>query len=219
MRRFLIYLSILSMVCCQTPNLLKKKNEDIFKVPKPIYIYQNKTEQVVTEQESEIHIEKAPFKIRFYNSTYSIDKHNSTQIAVFLNDSEFNKIKTNTPIKDVPCFGPGTGYAMYADGTDKDLLFENHNHYLGHHYLFYENESSRRVNLLEDYGDFLKLEFEVNQFHIRNSNNGLQTRDTIIKKNIPEVDITKFYLAILIDNNLNDTINDGELHKLIVNFK
>ena len=58
MRKFLVYLLIISVTGCQTPGLLKKKNHDLFKDPKPIYIYQNKKEQRITTPENEIYIEK-----------------------------------------------------------------------------------------------------------------------------------------------------------------
>ena len=102
---------------------------------------------------------------------------------------------------------------MYGDGSDKYFLFETDPNRPGHHYLYYENTTSRRLNLIEDFGSLLKLEFEVNEFHVRGPDN------SITETPISKTDIDKFFLAILMDHNLNDTIDFGELHKLTITFK
>lgn len=213
MNRLLAAFIIALLYSCQTSQTLTTNNLNLLIGEEhTIYIYQNSKERKIDKKLETIDLEKKPFSIRCYNKTYNLNTHNSTQIAVFLTDNEFNKIKTGASIKNTPCFSPGTGYAMYNDGSDKYFLFETDSSD-GHHYLYYENVNSRRLNLIEDLGDVLKLEFEVNQFLIRNPDN------TITETPIYNTNINKFFLAILIDRNLNDTIDINELHKLKINFK
>jgi hypothetical protein len=209
-----VFLIILLLYSCQTSQTLIRDNSDLLNNKEnPIFIYQNGKEQVIKKRTEAIKLEKKSFSIRCYNKAIDLGEYNATQIAVFLTDYEFKNIRTGLATKNIPCFSPGTGYAMYGDGSDKYFLFETDPNRPGHHYLYYENTASRRLNLIEDFGSLLKLEFEVNEFHVRGPDN------KITETPIPKTDIDKFFLAILMDHNLNDTIDFGELHKLTISFK
>ena len=213
-----IFLVILILCSCQTSQTLITDHSDLSTNEEHVvYIYQNGEELAIKKQSETIELEKNSFSIRCYNECYNdtlhLTKYNATQIAVFLTDREFNKIQTGLATTNIPCFSPGTGYAMYGDGSNKHLLFETDSDRPGHHYLYYENTTSRRLNLIDDFGDLLKLEFEVNEFCVRKPDN------TITTTPISSTEITKFFLAILTDRNLNDTIDFGELHKLTIKFK
>ena len=208
-----VFITTIFLYSCQTTQTLITGYANLLIAEdQPIYIYQSRKEQRITKKADTINLKKKSFSIRSYNRVRDLNNYNTTQIAVFLTDSNFKKITTGVPTKNTPCFSPGTGYAMHVDGSDKYFLFETDNS-PGHHYLYYENLNSRRLNLIEDLGDLLKLEFEVNQFHIRNLDN------TITEIPISNTDIEKFYLAIFMDYNLNDTIDVGELHKLTIHLK
>ena len=209
-----IFLIIILLYSCQTSQSLTTANSDVSTNQKnTIYIYQNGEERAIKKKSETIELDKNSFSIRFYNHAYHSTKYNATQIAVFLTNREFEKIHTGLAIKNIPCFAPGTGYAMYGDGSDKDLLFETDLDRPGHHYLYYKNATNRRLNLIDEWEDLLKLEFEVNEFCIRNPDNSITTTP------ISSTNITEFFMAILIDRNLNDTIDFGELHTLTINFQ
>jgi hypothetical protein len=94
--------------------------------------------------------------------------------------------------------------APSSNGFYESLIFNNS----GHHYLFFENKNNRRVNLISEENGLLRLEFPVNKLFINNKDTGLK-----------KVDINEFYLAILIDINLNKVIDEGELTRLVIKLK
>ena len=80
----------------------------------------------------------------------------------------------------------------------------------GYHYLYYKSEVDRRLTLIDKVDEWLKLDFEINNFTI-DKGGSLNVIEDIL--------IDQFYLAIYIDRNLNNTIDKGELFKCKVVFR
>jgi len=78
----------------------------------------------------------------------------------------------------------------------------------GHHYLTYENEKEKRVNLISRNQDILQLEWKISAAFYE-------------EKDIPfsDLKLTALYLVIFIDNNLNDIIDNAELKIIKLVFK
>ena len=180
------------------------KTNDYLENKENIVIHQQNNE-IILQSESQINIKREKFSIRFSNKAYnsSLKEFNATQIAAFLDKSELSKIKIGVSVNDIPCFAPGTGMAPSENGFYESITFENS----AHHYLFYENQNDRRVNLINENKNILRLEFPVNKFNL----NG---KDVKIEK----TKLSEFYLAIFIDSNFNDIIDMGELTKVTVEF-
>jgi hypothetical protein len=171
-----------------------------------LFVFQNGVERVVSGVEETIEIERKEFSLRFFNRRYDAanDKFYSAQIAAFTDKLELEKIRVGMEKSGLPCFEPGSGMAPSKSGRYESLIFNNN----GHHYTTYENAESKRLKLLDGTGDVLKLEFEVNSLFY----NGKKVKMKAAK-------LKEFYIAFLIDGNLNGVIDDGELHKVTIKLK
>ena len=169
-------------------------------------VFQNGTEQPIIDFLETIEIDRKQFSLRFYNKKYDSynNKFYSAQIAAFTDKSEFDKIKIGILKSDLPCFEPGSGMAPDRSGKYESLIFNNS----AHHYTIYENSESKRLNLLKDSGELLRLEFEINSFYYDSK-----------EVKVTETGLKEFYIAFLIDKNLNETIDKGELNMLTVKIK
>lgn len=171
-----------------------------------IILYQNNTEFIISKNTTEISITKNTFSLRFYNKRYDTESgaFYSAQIVAFLHNDELTKIKEGMNIQEIPCFEMGSGMAPHKSGRYESLIFSDG----AHHYLVYENSNNKRLTLLEDKDEYLKLEFEINKLYYNDE-----------ELNLRDVELAEFYLAILIDRNLNGVIDKNELKKLIVKIE
>lgn len=189
---------------CKTVNFDKATNEN-FDIQ--LSVFQNGSEHPISNLSETIEIDKKEFSLRFYNKKYDSknSKFYSAQIAAFTDKSEFDKIRTGLSITELPCFEPGSGMAPDLSGKYESLIFKNS----GHNYAPYENSESKRLNLLkESDGGLLKLEFEINALYY-NSKHVKMTK----------IELKEFYIAFLINKNLNGKIDEGELIKLTIKIK
>ncbi len=171
-----------------------------------ISIYQNGAEKVIAPGQTSVDLKRDPFSIRFFNKAYNgeAQEFNSTQVAALLSKEELAMVKSGIRTEDVSFFAPGSGMAPASSGAYDLLIFNNY----GHHYLFYENENSKRVTFLEDHGDYKKLEFPINNLLVDN--------EEVAMENIA---LNEFYLVIFTDRNLNKVIETEELYKLTVKLE
>ena len=199
----LILIGILTIT--QSCKSLKGKNNSSNSDYNNVFFYQNGKETLLSKVDS-INIEKNNFSLRFYNKKYNSETKEfySIQIAAFLDIQELDKIKIGMAKQDLNCFEPGSGMAPSMSGKYENIFINNS----GHHYLMYEDTSSKRLNLLKSEGEYYKFEFEING--IRKDKKDVSMKET---------EFSKFYLAILIDRNLNGIIDENELTKLIINIK
>jgi hypothetical protein len=182
------------------------KNTTVESKTSEIILYQNGNEKIISNGTKSITVDKDEFSLRFYNKKYNseTEKYYATQIGAFLDLNDLEKIKVGMKTQDLPCFELGSGMAPDTSGKYESLIFNNS----GHHYLNYENSDSKRLNLLKTEKEYRKLEFEINRLYVNN-------KDISLK----ETELSAFYLAILIDENLNGIIDKGELTKLTVEIK
>lgn len=150
-------------------------------------------------------IDADKFALRFFNKIYdpSTKNYNSASIAAFLSSEEFDKLKTNIDLTKHPNFRLGTGMAGGRLPSNK-LIFKEE----AHQSTYYKNEVDRRLNLIEKLNDDLLLEFEVSSLQIEE--NTTRMSDTNLKQ---------FYIALIIDRNNNNQIDQGELTKLTVKIR
>jgi N-methylhydantoinase B/oxoprolinase/acetone carboxylase alpha subunit len=169
-------------------------------------VFQNGTENPISNLSETIEIDKTQFSLRFYNKKYDSEnkKFYSAQIAAFRDKSELDKLITGLSMSASTCFSPGSGMAANRSNKYTKLILNNR----GHHYAPYKNTDSKRVNLLEDTGKLLKLEFEINSLYYDNK-----------EVKMTETELKEFYLAFLIDKNLNGIIDKGELNKVTIKIK
>lgn len=182
------------------------KNDQVATEGTPVSILQNGNEMVIDGQKEEVTIDKAPFKLHFYTKKYNSDNNSfyAGRLVAFRDKSVLDDIKQGKKRREMPCFEPGTGMAASESGRYTSLIFEPN----AHHYLLYENEDHRRVNLLEKKDGQLKVEFPVSR---------VMLKDQDVEKSMKDISMDKFYMALFIDRNLNDVIDEGELKKITVN--
>lgn len=199
----LAFVLILAIVLTQSCKTLKTTNANKEDATTELIIFQDGIETSVANPSDVVEIDKKEFSLIFYNKKYDSEnnKFYSAQIAAFIDKSEFDKVKAGIATADLRCFEPGSGMAPDISGKYESLIFNNS----GHHYTFYENPESKRVNLLDDSKGLLKLEFEINALYYDN-----------MEVKMTDTNLTEFYIAFLIDRNLNETIDKGELRKLTV---
>ncbi|WP_375580246.1 hypothetical protein ABWH96_04200 [Marivirga tractuosa] len=188
---------------CKSTNYSLSKEE---KLSNLLFVAQNDKESKVNKLDETVELDRQEFSLRFYNKPYKPESNEfySTQIAAFLNKEELDKIKLGMQKADLPFFEPGSGMAPSKSGKYESLIFKNN----GHHYTIYENSDSKRLNLISESDEILKLEFEINQLFY--DGNQIKMKDT---------DLDEFYIAVLIDRNLNGVIDEGELNKLTIKLK
>ncbi len=201
MTYFLLTLTAFTAFWLETPrqNPPKKNGK------KSMALIQNQSWIPIEEDELTIEINKAPFSLNFFCQAYNSkkSKFHAVQMAAFTEKAGMAHLTTGIQLEDTDCFASGTGMAPNKSKYYESLFFEAD----AHHYLFYENETTNRLNLLGKKGKYLKLGFDISQFTINGK--------TI---HISETDLSEFHLAIFIDRNLNDRIDKGELKKLTVRF-
>ena len=188
---------------CKTLRIGKAKKET-FKTQ--LTAYQNGNQTYIDQTSQTIEVKREGFSLRFYNQKYDSEnkKFYSAQIAAFIDKSELDKIKIGMSKSDLPCFEPGSGMAPDRSGKYETLIFNNS----GHHYIPYENSESKRVNLLEEANGLVKLEFEINVLYCDNQ-----------EVKVTDTELNEFYLAFLIDKNLNGIIDKGEINKISIKIK
>lgn len=171
-----------------------------------IFIYQNNEEQVVPDQEATFNLKKEKFSIRYFNKKYQAknEAFYAARVAAFTDKSELASIQTGMKAEELSFFAPGSGMAPSEAGDYDYIIFNNY----GHHYLIYEKRSGKRVKVLENFGDFKKLEFEIKGFY--EEGNPVEIANTSMEE---------FYLAIYIDYNLNKIIDEDELHLITIQLK
>jgi len=172
-----------------------------------IIIYQDGKENQIVTGEQHFTIKRNDFSIRFYNKKYTSQtgKYHAAQIAVLTDKEALQNINVGMDTSETTCFSPGTGMAAPREGYGGSIIIKNH----GHHYLFYQDEEEKRVNLIGEKGELFKLEFLVNSVY--------ENKKKIMLEDKPS--LNEIYLAILIDRNSNEIIDKEELTKLTLKLK
>ncbi|MCT4616198.1 MAG: hypothetical protein N4A49_15175 [Marinifilaceae bacterium] len=188
---------ILNLIACGS----YKKSKD--GVVDGIYLYQNGVEIKVNSTYQAFTLANDSFSIRYLSPESDMENRKiySAKMAGFVDVNELDKIQEGMRISDIICFKPGSG--MAPNTTGKYDLFSLTNK--AHHYLFYLNDKNKRVRLLEKQNNSLLLDFEISKIYV----------------NRRQIDLfhmrgKEFYIAVLIDKNLNGIIEKNELFKFII---
>lgn len=174
--------------------------------PNKITFLQGDSSFVVKGSTDTILLERKPFSIRYLGKQYD-DKNKkfySAQIAVLENMVDSLKLKIGQPINNISYFEPGTGMAPGENGRYDTIYITN----TGHHYLTYESENEKRVDLKSKNNDELELEWKILAAFYNEKD-----------FQFSELNLSSLYFIIFIDNNLNAIIDKDELKIVNVVFK
>ncbi len=204
MQHIILLITFVFMVLsCTLFKTTTSKNEDVYC---NIYVCQNEKERAVSFQNEVIEIDKNKFALHFYNKPYDAENKAfyATQIALFYSAAHMPVLEPGKSVDSVACFSTGTGLATARSGKYESLSFDTS----GHHYLFYQNEKSKRVKLLHASDDILKLEFEIDSLNFMGHTVAMS-----------EIQISEFYLLLFTDKNLDKRIDKGECKRLTFRIK
>jgi hypothetical protein len=195
---FILFFGI--VVCSSFQVVEKEKTKDLYK---NVSFVQDTRETLLSAGNNRIELNKDDFSIRYYNKAYDGDNgyFHATQIAAFANKQEWDKINVGKLKSELSCFEPGSGMAPDESGRYESLIFNES----GHHYLVYSDQENTGLTLLGKWQNYLKLEFLVNSLFL----NEMEMKMT-------DATLKNFYIAIVIDRNLNDRIDPDELTKVEV---
>lgn len=162
--------------------------------------------QTINKDSDSIVLDRKSFSIRYFGKQYDgeNEKFYTAQIAVLENPSDLAVLKIGQKTEDIPYYEPGSGMAIDESGFYESIYITNY----GHHYLTYENENEKRVNLISKNKDILELEWKIS---------GAFYND----KDIPfsKLKISTLYFVVFIDHNLNKIIDADELKIITATFK
>ncbi|HMK04140.1 MAG TPA: hypothetical protein VK489_08115 [Ferruginibacter sp.] len=184
-----------------SPGLYAQEN-----VSNSITFIQGDSSYTIFKSSDSVILERTAFALRYFGKQYDDKKgiFNAAQVAVLDNPADTVSLKTGQYTKHIPYFEPGTGMAPGENERYDTIIISN----TGHHYLTYENEKEKRVNLISRNQDILQLEWKISAAFYE-------------EKDIPfsDLKLTALYLVIFIDNNLNDIIDNAELKIIKLVFK
>jgi len=188
---------------CSTLKISESKYSDICST---VYVFQNGIEVPIHSNSDTIQITKSKFTLRFYNKRYDSENKSfyATRIAAFYDTSNIPEMKTVMTIDSLDCFKPGTGLAATKNGGYESLHFNSN----AHHYLYYQNEDSKRVNSIALSGDLHKLEFEIDSLNFMGHFTAMS-----------EIQVGEFYLLLFSDRNNNRIVDEGEYKRLTIRVK
>ncbi|MEC5394353.1 hypothetical protein [Bergeyella sp. RCAD1439] len=158
----------------------------------------------VEENSGTVFLERKPFKIRYFGQIYTPAKQKfyATQVAVLENKE--NTLPLGQSVEATSYFAPGTGMAP-GENERYDTVYITNS---GHHYLLYENEKEKRVDLVSKSKGGCEFEWNIaGAFY--------QDQDVPFS----ELPLSSLYFMIFTDQNLNGVIDHGELKTINVVFQ
>ena len=161
----------------------------------------------VSAESDTIELERKPFSIRYFGKRYNPDQRQfyAASIAVLENTKDIGHLTVGMSTSKTTYLEPGSGMAAASNGYGDTLLVTA----TGHYYLFYESESEKRVNLISKKANILELEWNISGFNFNQTKN----------LSFNEMKNSTLYFVILLDRNLDEIIDEGELKVVTVNFK
>ncbi len=149
---------------------------------------------------------KEPFAIDYFCREYSEKdkKFYAAQIAVLSSYDDVKDLHAGQSLESIAYFEPGTGMAPDESNRYESIFITND----GHNYLYYYNEKDRRVDVISRHDNFMEFEWPVSKFYIND-----------VDVTIRDIKFDVLYFVILINDNLNSTVDPGELKVVKVILK
>jgi len=188
---------------CSTLNISENKHPDNYQT---VYVFQKGIEVPILAHSDTLEIDKSKFALRFYHKRFDAENKQfyATRLAAFYDVSQYPAIEMGISIDSLACFKAGTGMATAKNGSYESLQFNSQ----AHHYLFYQNEENKRVNLIDSLGDMHKLEFEIDSLNFMGDVTAMS-----------KTQVNEFYLLLVTDGNNNRIVDKGEYKRLTIRVK
>ncbi len=171
-----------------------------------LIILQNGVSKSVSTENDVITLKKQPFKIQFYSKFHHTKKENFNGLKVTVSNNQpgLVVIEEGTAVNLIPFFEEVSMTPTDDDGFYSAIMINDYSH----HYLFYESETHKNVELISKKNEVGFFEWEVNRFYFEEKEFPIQQ----IKQN-------KLTFIFLNDYNSNKIIDIDELRILRVNFE
>jgi hypothetical protein len=151
-----------------------------------------------------ISLTKTGFSIRASVQKYNEKKGKFNAIQIAVRTTNEGTAQLGQKISDIVYFAPGTG--MAPDSNERyNYLFINNE---AHHYITYESKHKNRADLIRSENGFYELDISVLGFY-----------DLEKEISIKDFNREELFFEVLINRNLNDTIDEGELTQIHIQFK
>jgi hypothetical protein len=191
-------------MCCALAFTFKAKGQRV--QSNHLTFIQGDSSYVITDNIDTIQLARKPFSLRYFGRRY--DEKNeqfyAAQIAVLGHQDNTPQLKVGQRAGQLAYFEPGTGIAPGVNERYDTLYITN----TGHHYLTYENEHAKRVDLVSTSEESLELEWRIEAAFY-------EDKDV----QFTELALASLCFIVFIDKNLDDIIDLGELKTVIVQFR
>ncbi len=166
----------------------------------------NKTYDLINQEEN-ITLKKEKFSIQFNVKKYDENNEfNALKIAAVPDENMFNSIEQGT-ICETSIFCPGRSMAGYGDRPFRALAVSEE----AFHYIYYENEDSRRADLLGIRDDgTVDLEWKIDK---------VTFADSELEYKLSDIPVNYLYLIAFIDKNMNGITDAGEFTKIKITLQ
>lgn len=170
-----------------------------------ITIVQNDINKTITKENERINLKKQPFTIQFQSKFHNSKKENfnGLKVTIVKNEADLQFIEEGNPINLIPFFEEVSAVFPDSDGFYSSAVISNY----VHHYLFYENDTNKNIQLISKKNEIGWFEWNVDRFYL----DGKEFPIESLKEN-------KLTFIFMNDYNANKIIDADELRIVKVQF-
>jgi hypothetical protein len=196
----LFYLFILSAVLFRPSQLFAQpaKHETVM-------IIQGSNVYIVSSEDTTLTLDRQSFTIRYFCRRYEPKTgHYAMRIAILTHaDAIHAGMGIDGNHAKIPYFGLGSGLAATVGIIDTLFVDDE-----AHNFIYYKDEADRRADLVTRHEKYLELQIPVKGLYYQGRSIPIQ-----------DIKFNDLWFILLNDDNLNETIDPGELHKVHVKFR
>lgn len=198
--RFNLMRNFFTIIILFVSNLITAQN-----FANEITISQNQTNKIITKENEPINLKKQPFTIQFQSKFHNSKKENfnGLKITIVKNEADLQVIEEGNPINLIPFFEEVSAVLPDSDGFYSSAVISDY----VHHYLFYENDTNKSIQLISKKNEIGLFEWTVDRFYL----DGKEFPIESLKEN-------KLTFILLNDFNSNKIIDTDELRILRIQF-
>jgi hypothetical protein len=150
-------------------------------------------------------LERKKFSIRAYSQQYEEKKEKYPAIQLAISPNLLDDTHVGQSLEETNSLHGTMGLAGHQKKVYDVFYIADKE---AHHYIYYENENSKRAHLISKENNLLELEFPIKKFNYKEKD--LKPRQLPLKEVL---------LLVLINRNLNAVIDENELTRIVVRFK
>ncbi len=171
-----------------------------------IIIVQNDISKIITKENDRINLKKQPFTIQFQSKFHNSKRENfnGLKVTIVKNESDLPVIEEGNPINLIPFFEEVSAVLPDSDGFYSSAVISDY----VHHYLFYENDTNKSIQLISKKNEIGLFEWTIDRFYLEEKEFPIES----LKE-------SKLTFILLNDFNSNKIIDADELRIVRVQFE